>query len=141
MRGFTLIELMLAVAITAVVSIFVLPGGIAYLTRSVVAEAETELISVLRGAQMEAIARSDGMPVGVRIEEDAYIRFEGPSYELRDADADRVYRLPPGVLASGMAEVVFARGSGLPDGAGDIVLTMADEEATITIAGSGIIGL
>ena len=106
------------------------------------------LVTALQHARAESMHNTclgsrcvDGAPHGVAVRPsdhpNAYIIFQGPSYAARDASADVILEASPASAATGLAEVVFAPGSGDVSAPGDIVLAEAGRTTTITVGSEG----
>lgn len=93
----------------------------------------------LRRAQVLALASDGDTSWGVSVLADTITLFKGASYAARDGTFDEVFATP-NITPTGLAEVVFAKFTGLPQSTGTTTLTnVANETRTITINAKGTI--
>ena len=83
--GFTLIELMIVVALIVLVSAFTLPVGFNFYQTSTLKDQARNLENSLRQAQAMAITGRGESSAGIAIfpEKEQYVIFEGESYQRR----------------------------------------------------------
>lgn len=136
-RGFTLVELLLAVSLTVIISAFIFPFGIGFYEAQVVNETREGIVNTLRRAQYFAITGKRESAFGVKIVPGEYILFEGESYESRIASNDERYSTPKVVQYDGFDEVVFNLWSGQPSTSGIFTVTLGNRHKDIHIATSG----
>lgn len=137
-RGFSLIELLLVIALLAIVSLSVFPYGVTLYRTQVLKDTHGSLAASLRQAQMYALTQKGDTNHGVKLLADSYVVFEGDSYATRDEAVDQVVMWAPPVTVSGLEEVVFARSSGLPSATGTITLTVETESLALQILPAGL---
>lgn len=145
-QGFTLIEILLVIAAIALI------GGFASVSvqlqnRNDLAITVNTLAHDLRRAQLLAQAAdgdvngdSNAGSWGVHIASGALTLFKGASFAARDPNFDEVSTISSSIAASGPAEVIFAKFSGLPvqQGAATVTFTTnANETHAITISPKG----
>lgn len=106
--GFTLVEILIATAIMALLTAIALPIGLdSY--RSYVLSSETRgIVSILRRAQALSFANSHAKSWGVSFQSGEHILFQGDSYALRNNLFDEVYIDPPVLNITSTGDVVFA---------------------------------
>lgn len=139
MRGFSLIELVLVVALVGVVSVFTYPMSLSLYNSQVFSDAHNVLVDSLHIAHSYALTQKNDTSHGVKIFEDYYVVFEGASYVARDQEMDVSVSLPDTVSFSGSYEVVFDQFTGYVNESSDIVLADAYQQATVTVSQIGVI--
>jgi len=120
-RAFSLVELMLVLAVLALLAAFALPHYRNFLIRSDLERATQQMTQVLRSAQIRSQHGEQDSAWGVYTLQG--ILFKGESFANRDTGFDEVYPLPNSVTVSGITEVWFSRLYGIPSVTGTIILT------------------
>lgn len=113
-RGFTVIELLLVVAIFFVIAGFAPAFYSRILSQDAVAETSDRLAGALRNAQGYSLAGKGSLPWGVALSDNSFVLFQGASFATRNTALDRRVVIPSSVSISGLSETVFARVSGIP---------------------------
>src|SRR3989344_3908164 len=114
--GFTLIEVMMAVAALSIIGAIVYGAFSRFRTASVVDEASREVLSTLRMAQSKTLASESNTRYGVRILQNQIMTFSGAAYDANNIT--ETISLSPAVsitginLGGGVADVVFERLTG-----------------------------
>ncbi len=139
MKGFSLIEFMLVVALVGVVSVITFPMSLSLYNSQIFSDAHNGLIDSLRVAHSYALTQKNDTSHGVKIFEDYYVVFEGVSYVARDQEMDVSVSLSDTISFSGLHEVVFDQFTGYVNESSDIVLADAYQQATITVSQIGVI--
>jgi prepilin-type N-terminal cleavage/methylation domain-containing protein len=121
-KGFTLIEIVVAMAVLAVVAAFVGTVGYDFYRSQAFTAERDNLLSLLRSARVRALNNINQADHGVYIGANSYVIFEGSSYAARNAAFDEAYPRLPGVTASGTSEVVFHSPDGISNVSGTISL-------------------
>lgn len=138
-QGFTLVELLLVVALMLIMSVFMFPLGFSFYQSQMLDETQSGIVSALRRAQMFSVSGKHDSAFGVRFIEQAYVIFEGQSYQTRTSSQDEVFVISSMMHIAGLQEVVFTPISGEPDIVGDITVGTGSQVRTIEIYGSGLI--
>lgn len=112
--GFTIVELLLVVAIFFVVAGFAPVLYNRFFLQDAVAEAADRVAGSLRNAQGFSLAGKGSLPWGVALNGNSIILFQGNSFATRNTALDRRIAIPSAVSISGLTETVFARVSGVP---------------------------
>lgn len=140
MRAFTLIELLIVMAVMVILAVATIPIYGNLQVSSQLNDASSEIIQFLRTAQQESMARYNNAAHGVKFQADRYILYQGSTYALRDSDYDREtildssMELSRSLSGTGQSdEVNFSKGLGAPDMIGTITLTH-DVQGTRTIS-------
>ena len=141
-KGFTLLEIFLVIGLISIIATLALPYYHDFQVRN---DLETSLdmtVQTLRRAQFLATSGDSNTDWGVYIDGNTYEMtvFSGSSYTARDTSKDETYPIYPGVLPTGIQEIVFSKFDGIPTSTGDIVLEGAKEESrTISVNEKGMI--
>ena len=123
MKGFTFVELLLVIAIVAILLALTIPLGISFYKRQQLDVTTEEVIQALRRAQLKAMSQADydfGVYLGSG-QTGEYILFRGSSYGSHDEE--EIFDISDNISFSGLSEVVFSKLEGISSVTGDIVLT------------------
>jgi prepilin-type N-terminal cleavage/methylation domain-containing protein len=140
-RGFTLVEVLLSAVIIGMLVGLSAPVYASFQTKNEL-EVNTQTVAELfRRASTYARGIKDNSQWGVQVSGASVTLFKGASYAARDTTADESLSLPGQVAASGLAEVVFAKASGLPSTTGTVTLTAAstNDTRTVTLNAKGMV--
>ena len=143
-QGFTLIEILLVIAIIVALALFTLPIGIRFYKIQQLDSATDGIVQSLRRAQLKALSQGDnsfGVYVGSG-QTGQYSLFKGNSYEHRTDE--EVFKINSSISFSNVSEVVFSKLEGLPTITGqgnDIILTTDTGTKTIDINEMGRVNL
>ncbi|MFH1632230.1 MAG: prepilin-type N-terminal cleavage/methylation domain-containing protein [bacterium] len=138
-RGFTLVEVLVVVAILALI-VFIATGlGANTLTKNQIGIETDQMISLLRRAQARSVSGYQDDVWGVHLTSTDYTLFKSNDYATRDTSFDEVYNLPSSLSASGLTDVVFEIRTGETTDTGTITLTLSasGETSTLTINSNG----
>lgn len=124
-KGFTLIELIIVVALIIMFSALILPVGFNFYQESTLKDQAKTLENSLRRAQAMAITGRRESNAGVKIDEGQYTIFERESFGEPRPEVDITIPFPIALSATGPDEIVFQKLTGLP--------IFSEEEATTTI--------
>jgi len=140
-KGFTIIELIIVITIVTIVFAISIAAYDRFLSSGVLDSAKFEIIQNIRSAQILAISGKDNLNYGVFITENQYTVYQGASYLNRTISQDKVFVLPNNIRASGLAEINFAKKTGLPNTTGTLILTHTtnNSKENITINTTGLI--
>lgn len=114
MRAFSLVELLIVVALVVIVASFSVPNLIGFLIESQLKEQVAILTSDLRLVASDSKAGWRDDSYGIYFEKERYVVYRGPSYVARAEEFDRVVALPSGlqletVLTGSSADMAFNR--------------------------------
>ncbi len=139
-RGFTLIELILVIALVLTIGVLSNIFYGRFLLRNAVSDTTDRVVGGLREAQWYSVMGRDGGRWGVKTVDDSVVVFQGDSYASRDVSLDRVLTANAHVSLSGTDEIVFARmtGSSL-SGSASILVSGGGSTQTISISEQGVI--
>lgn len=139
-RGFTLLELILSIAVIALVAGVALPVSRSFQVRNDLDIAATTAAQTLRRAQALAQGMDGDTSWGMRVAAGSITLFRGASYAARDANFDEVFDVPMTITPTGTTEIVFAKFTGDPTTTGTLALTSSDNEViNLVINAKGII--
>ncbi len=141
-RGFTLVELLVVLAIGTMLLSLTLPVGLRFYQTQVVDEATTDMVLDLRRASAEARAGRGGTAFGVRYFPDHYVTFVGDSYATQDPSRERVVSLPAsGAIVASPEEFVFAPFSGVSNATGTVTLSLFGVTRVVAVGALGAISV
>ena len=137
--GFTLLELLLVVAMISVVTMFSVTLGSGFIWRTDLSQAQYLTVINLRHAQILARAQVDDSDWGVHIENNQLTVFKGNDFDTRDTESDEEYDLGS-VTVGTEVDVIYHKFSGEPyDSILEIDLTTNNETASITVNSEGTV--
>ena len=136
-RGFTFIELMLVIALVAILGVFIVPVGLSFYQSQLLGETSDGLVSALRHAQRFALTSTHDNAFGVFITADTYTIFEGSAYASRIVSEDVVFSIASTVTVSGLQEIVFSEMSGTPSAIGSVIISSGNKVSQIDVLASG----
>lgn len=145
-KGFTLVEVLLAVALISLMTAVALPAASSLQSRNDVDVAAIGIAQNLRQAQQLAAAGSGDSNWGVSISSGSFTLYRGNSFATRDNTYDQINDMsakitPTFSLSPSGSEVNFAKISGLPSATGTITLTgLNGRVVTLTINAQGMVG-
>ncbi len=140
LKGFTLIEILLVLAITVGVFLLTVPLGLKFYQTQIVKGVRSEIINTLQQARQSSILQKNDSAFGVSFDAipDNYIFFQGNSYKERESVYDIIFPLPDKISVSGLSNIVFSKLFGNPSVTGIIFVTYGDIIQSITIENEGI---
>ena len=137
--GFTLVEMLLVIAVIVVLFGITAPIYFSFQTRNDLDLAATTFVYVLRRAQTLAEGGESDAEWGVRTDPGRITLFRGSNFATRDQNFDEIFTFPQHIVASGNAEIIFMRITGIPVSPGIMVLTNASgalRTVSINVKGS-----
>ena len=137
--GFTLIELVLVVAMIGIFSAFSFSLGTGFIWRTDLSQAEIMTVFSLRRAQVLARANMNDTDWGVHLGNSALTIFSGNDFDSRDVSFDEEYDLGS-VVVSSIYDISYQKLSGRPYlSSYEINLTANEETVTVSVNSEGIV--
>jgi prepilin-type N-terminal cleavage/methylation domain-containing protein len=139
-RGFSLVEILLSLALLALVAGIGAPLFVSFQNRNDLDVASVTLVHAMRRAQLLARAVSQDSDWGVSIGTSTITLFQGSSYAARVVASDEISSISPAITKSGILEYVFSKFTGYPQAIGTTTLmSVQNETRIITINAKGTI--
>lgn len=143
--AFTLVELLISIAVLALLATFIVSGLAAYRESAALDQAVDEALGLLREARALALASEGASSSGVYFASTSVALFPGGAYSDGNP-LNTVVALPPGVTVSSLnlstttASVVFERLSGESRATGTVTFSTARSSKTkqIQVLSSGV---
>lgn len=139
MRGFTLIELILVIAIISFIALLSSPFYSRFLLQNAVGNTVDELIGSLRKAQIYSMAGKQGSAWSVNFSSNTITLYKGTSFAGRDTAFDEKFSINPNVSVSGMTDISYAKATGLPTPtSATITISSGNNSKTVTLNSQGV---
>jgi prepilin-type N-terminal cleavage/methylation domain-containing protein len=140
-RGFTLIEILLSVAIMSVLIGLSLPMYNAYNNRNDLDLTSQTITEMMRRAMTYSRGMRFDDSWAVHIQTGSTTLYKGTVYATRDASYDESATIPSSFTMSGMSDVSFAKMTGLPSSTGVVTLAISgtSESRSVTLNGEGMV--
>lgn len=140
MPGYTLIEILLAIAIVAAISLFSIPVYQAATARADIRTIATHTALSARRAQALAQSSDGDSQWGIFIQSGSLTLFRGATFGTRNTTFDELYNYPTSIVPSGVSEIVYSKVFGIPSATGTITYTSPTTETkTVTINAKGTV--
>lgn len=132
-RGFTLIEILVVVAIMSVLAAISFPFYARFITQNSVSSTANGLVGSLQKAQMYAMSGKNNSSWGVRYADSKIILFQESSNTVFDS-----YNVPGSLQITGLNQVVFSRPTGLPTSFGTYVVSSNNQTKSVLLNLEGV---
>ena len=138
-RGFTLLEVMIVIAILAVVMGATMSSGFGFYTSQSLMGERDGLVSLLRHARGRAMNNTNQSNHGVYVSTSTnqYVLFQGDSYASRAQDYDIPFPKSPSVAFTGPTEILFTTIVGTASVSGTITLSVGNGAMNISVNNEG----
>lgn len=140
-NGFTLIELILVIALVAIISSFSAPVYTSFISKNNLENKTFEIKGVLTKAESNTISGKQDLNWGVYFLPNKFILFAGDSYISRNPAFDETHSFPSSVSVSGISEIVFQSPRGQPSTTGTITITSQGDSNTVSINSEGSVDI
>lgn len=148
-RGFTLIEILVVVAILGILLTIATPAFSKFRQRSILNVETEEIISIVNQARIFTMSSRGDKQYGVHFDADKVVLFEGGTYTVGASSNKQhifspVVTLSPIVISGGGFNIVFERLTGATTQNGTTTLfVVGDTQAssTIVVSPSGLVGI
>lgn len=138
-NGFTLPELLIVIGITSLFALMLIPISLSSLQSQTIGDETLNMKSVLRRAAGQAEFQKNDSDHGISFLADSYVLFSGSTYSTRNTTLDEVFDLPSSLTVSGMNEVVFEKGTGIPTTSGTLTIDFQGKQKSISINEYGLV--
>ncbi len=135
--GLTAIELLVVVAIMALLGVTSLVGGFQLLSQSYFTNTVERIVRTLRTAQIYSLSGKNDVSWGVHYESGQLILFKGADYATRDPDFDVPTAIPPAMAITGWNDIYFDRLRGTPSAPLSILVEWQGRAGTISVNSQG----
>ncbi len=135
-KGVTLIELLLVIAIIALLGATTIPVGSGFLIRNQFHNKQNELISSLRTAQLNSLSGKGNRQWGVDISASTI-----KMYAVGDANFDQSFNIP-GSISITQDTIIFQKLTGNPDATATLTVSSnGGDSKTITVNQLGVVNV
>lgn len=131
--GVTLLEIMLSMAILAVIAISSLPFFVTLIGKNRLTSTQTLVAQALRQAAVRAQAGQANSDWGVAVRPEKVVVFSGSDYDNRNGQHDIASSLDGGVNFAGDTEIVFGKVSGTLPVDKNVILTLVSSGEVKTV--------
>ncbi|MBU6501142.1 MAG: prepilin-type N-terminal cleavage/methylation domain-containing protein [Patescibacteria group bacterium] len=136
-RGFTLIELVVVIALLAIIFGYVLQIGYQFYASQVLVSERDSIVNLLHRARSLALDNYNQANHGLYITDASYTVFQGNSYAARNADFDEVFNRAGGISLSGPSEIVFSAINGSSNVSGTMAFYNNTGGFSVSVNGEG----
>ncbi len=145
-KGFTALELLMVVAIMALLAAIIISPFAAFRNSKVLDTASEQSLALLSEARGNTLSAKDGYQYGVHFEASQIVLYRGATYSGVDVNnkavvLDGALEVSSIALNGGGSDVLFEKLSGKTAKSGTIVIRVKNDTTklrTITITGTGI---
>lgn len=136
--GFSLIEILLVVGISAIIFLFAAPFGMNFYKTQLVNEAQSNIVDALQRARHNAVLQKFDSNWGVRIVAGSYTVFRGNTYDERVDTFDEVYPIISSIEIS-TSTIIFSKLTGIPSSTSTISITYDTLSRNVILSDTGVV--
>ena len=140
LKGFTLVELLLVIAIVAILAGVSFPYYSKILFRNSLSISNQAISQSLRRAQLLSQSGQSDSQWGIYAQANSLTLFSGATYATRDSSLDELHNLSEGIVLTGDTEIVFEKFTGELVVDKLLTLTLDNEEVNIYLNTKGMVG-
>lgn len=133
LRGFSILEVMIILAIFAVLFSYVFGVGVEFYQSQLLISERDTVLSLLRSARARAMNNIDQSSHGLYIDSNQYVVYEGLSYALRSQTYDEAFPHSLGIAISGPSDVNFSSSDGSSNVSGTVALSTGAGKSNISV--------
>lgn len=138
-KGITLIEILLVIAITAIIGATTIPVASGFLVRTYLKDKTNEIAVSLKIAQINSMSGKGGSVWGVKTDSSFIYLFKGSSFSAREVAFDQKYRIPASISITPV-EITFNNLTGNPSStAGITISSNAGDTKTVILNQVGMV--
>ncbi len=137
-RGFTMIEILLVMAIIAIVTTFSAVFYSRFLTQNAVANAADQVAGQIQKARIYAMSGKQNSNWGVSFTSPILTLYSGASYAARNPSLDEKFRINSNVSVTGLLDLNIARATGVPGAVTTVTISAGNNIKTVTINSQGM---
>lgn len=138
-KAFSLIEIILVIALMAIVAQLSIPAFMSMKTRNDFDLAETQVLQGLRRAKALAMAGTNDSNWGVYFSEKTFTIYCGNDFSTRDAARDEATTVNINISLPDQTDVNFEKNTGALDQSTSLTISDSSVTDNITITESGLI--
>jgi Tfp pilus assembly protein FimT len=139
MKGFTIFEIVFALALFAILVALGLPVGLDAYRHYLLSSETNNFLNLLRRAQAQSFGNQNTSGHGIYIQSNQYVIFQGGSYASRSSSYDENYPRSTDIAVTGPTEVDFSAVSGNSNVSSTFVFANSAGSRSISINDEGTI--
>jgi len=136
-KGFTLIEMLLVVAIVSIIATFSTAFYSRFINQSSISNIQDQLISQARKAQTYAMQNKQNTNWGINYATNILTLYSGTSYAARNTAFDETFEFNTNITITGITDINFAKATGKPNTTASITITSTTGSKTVNINAQG----
>lgn len=138
-KGFTLMELLLVIALIGIVSGLTIPILISYQKKAILASDTFSVAESIRRAQTLARSSAEDDAWSARIDGASMVIYKGTNYGTRDNSFDEPTSISVSLSTSGVTEFNFEKLSGITADVGTLIIANDDEQKGVSVNEKGLV--
>jgi len=137
--GFTLVELIIVVALITIISAMSVAFYSRFLTQNAVANTVDQLVGEFRKAQLYSMMGRQNGTWGVAYNSNKIQLFQGNTFATRNTAFDESFSVNTNISITGFTELTFTKATGTPSASPTITVAGNNNTKIITINSLGVI--